>query len=69
MLYYYLRPGSFRKSESENNSIEHPSEGLGNSKINNAKVATTVTEALQLIEAGFDYVCDMGEIKIFRKRK
>jgi len=34
-----------------------------------AKVATTVTEALQLIEAGFDHVCDMGEVKLFRKRK
>ncbi len=35
----------------------------------NAKVATNMTEALRLIEAGFDFVCDMGDAKIFRKRK
>jgi len=34
-----------------------------------AKTARTEIEALQLIEAGFEYVCDMGEVKIFRKRR
>jgi integrase len=34
-----------------------------------AKTARTETEALQLIEAGFEYVCDIGEVKIFRKRR
>jgi hypothetical protein len=34
-----------------------------------AKVAKSETEALQLIEAGFDFVCTMGESKLFRKRK
>jgi integrase len=34
-----------------------------------AKTAKTETEALQLVEAGFDYVCSMGEVKLFRKRK
>jgi hypothetical protein len=33
------------------------------------KVATNVTEALQLIEAGFDYVTEMDGVKLFRKRK
>ena len=31
--------------------------------------AKTEAEALQLIEAGFEYVCDIGDAKIFRKRK
>jgi len=34
-----------------------------------AKTASTVEEALKLIEAGFEYVCDMNGIKLFRKRK
>ena len=34
-----------------------------------SKVAKTVKEACQLIEAGFEYVCDINETKIFRKRK
>jgi integrase len=34
-----------------------------------AKLAKTEVEALQLVEAGFEYVCSMGESKIFRKRK
>jgi hypothetical protein len=33
------------------------------------KAARTETEALQLIEAGFEYVCTVGEAKLFRKRK
>jgi hypothetical protein len=33
------------------------------------KVARTVEEACQLVEAGFEYVCEMDGAKIFRKRK
>jgi hypothetical protein len=29
----------------------------------------TVAEASQLIEAGFEYVTDMENVKLFRKRK
>ncbi|MGB9683200.1 MAG: site-specific integrase, partial [bacterium] len=31
--------------------------------------ARTVEEARKLIEEGFEYVCDMDGVKIFRKRK
>jgi integrase len=31
--------------------------------------AKTVQDAQKLVEAGFDYVCDFGELKLFRKRK
>jgi len=34
-----------------------------------SKVANTIEETCQLVEAGFDYVCNIGEAKIFRKRK
>jgi integrase len=34
-----------------------------------AKTARTETEVLQLIEAGFEFVCDIGDAKIFRKRR
>ena len=34
-----------------------------------SKVATTVPETCELVELGFEYVCDMGGAKIFRKRK
>lgn len=34
-----------------------------------AKTARTETEALKLIEAGFEYVCTIEEAKLFRKRK
>ena len=33
------------------------------------KAAETVKEAGELIELGFEYVCDIGSIKLFRKRK
>jgi len=33
------------------------------------KVARTVEEATQFIEAGFQYVTDVGEVKLFRKLK
>jgi hypothetical protein len=33
------------------------------------RVAHTVEEARNLIEAGFEYVCGMGKTKLFRKRK
>jgi integrase len=31
--------------------------------------AKDVQEAQKLVEAGFEYVCDFGEVKLFRKRK
>ena len=34
-----------------------------------SKVAGTIEEACNLIEAGFEYVTDMDNVKIFRKRK
>ena len=34
-----------------------------------ARTARTEAEALKLIEAGFEYVCDIGDAKLFRKRK
>jgi len=33
------------------------------------KAATTVREATELIESGFEYVCDLEKVKLFRKRK
>lgn len=33
------------------------------------KVARTEKEVSQLIEAGFEYVCDLDDAKCFRKRK
>jgi len=37
--------------------------------MNHAGTARTEAEALQLIETGFEYVTDFGEVKLFRKRK
>jgi hypothetical protein len=34
-----------------------------------AKIARTETEALQYIEAGFEYQFSMGEARFFRKRR
>ncbi len=31
--------------------------------------AKTVEDAQKLVEAGFEYVCDFGEVKLFRRRK
>jgi hypothetical protein len=31
--------------------------------------AKTVLDAQKLVEAGFEYVCDFSEVKLFRKRK
>jgi hypothetical protein len=31
--------------------------------------AGTIEEAKQLIEAGFEFVCEMQEVKLFKKRK
>jgi integrase len=33
------------------------------------KAAANVKEATDLIEAGFEYVCEMSTVKLFRKRK
>jgi integrase len=34
-----------------------------------AKIAHNETEAIQLIETGFEFICDMNGTKLFRKRK
>lgn len=34
-----------------------------------SKVAKTIDEARKLVESGFDYVCEMDELKLFRKPK
>lgn len=33
------------------------------------RTAKTVEEASKLVEAGFEYVTEMGGVKLFRKRK
>jgi len=33
------------------------------------KVARTVNEAKELIESGFEYVCEIDGVKLFRKSK
>ncbi len=33
------------------------------------KVARTSNETQDLIETGFEYICDHGDLKFFRKRK
>jgi len=33
------------------------------------KLANNVEEASKLVEVGFEYVCEYGDAKIFRKRK
>ncbi|MEM4733784.1 MAG: hypothetical protein QXD70_04565 [Candidatus Bathyarchaeia archaeon] len=32
-------------------------------------IAHSIEEACKLVEAGFEYVCDFGAYKLFRKRK
>ena len=34
-----------------------------------SKAASTTEEALKLVEVGFEYVCEIGEARVFRKRK
>lgn len=34
-----------------------------------SKVARTIEEARMLVEAGFEYVCEVEGAKLFRKRK
>jgi hypothetical protein len=34
-----------------------------------SKAATTMEEVYKLVDASFEYVCDVGEAKIFRKIK
>ena len=33
------------------------------------RAAANVKEATELIEAGYEYVCDMENVRLFRKRK
>lgn len=41
----------------------------GDSDEFNCKIARNEKDATELIEAGFEYVCDMENAKFFRKRK
>ncbi len=41
----------------------------GNNEEYVSKVARTIDEAKVLVEAGFEYVCDVEDAKLFRKRK
>ena len=34
-----------------------------------SKVAKTINEARKLVESGFEYVCEIEDAKLFRKRK
>jgi len=42
---------------------------LSSSNDYHVKVASTVEEAVKLVEVGFEFVTDMNGDKIFRKRK
>lgn len=41
----------------------------GNDEEYISKVAKTIDEARMLVEAGFEYVCEIEKAKLFRKRK
>ena len=48
----------------------HLAQGFANhSEDYTCKTAKSIDEATKLIEAGFEYVCDMDGVKLFRKRK
>ena len=48
----------------------HLAQGLLNtSEDYNCKTARSVDEAVKLVEFGFEYVCEIDELKLFRKRK
>ena len=53
MLYIQLEEGLFKEENEEYI----------------CKVAETVQEMRTLVEAGFEYVCDLNGAKVFRKRK
>jgi integrase len=42
---------------------------VNNSDEYTSRVARTIDEACKLVEAGFEYVCDIDNVKLFRKRK
>ncbi len=33
------------------------------------KAATTIRQASELIEVGYEYICEIDDVKLFRKRK
>ena len=49
--------------------IEHALFNSGRNDQFTTKVAETVEEVCELVEAGFEYVTDIDQKKIFRKRK
>ncbi len=34
-----------------------------------SKAATTIRQASELIEVGYEYICEIDDVKLFRKRK
>ncbi len=34
-----------------------------------SKAAETIEDARKLVEAGFEYICEIEDVKLFRKRK
>jgi integrase/Zn ribbon nucleic-acid-binding protein len=54
---------SLQNTEIYTHLIEFESDEYGSA------AAETVEEAKKLIESGFEYVCDMQDVKLFRKRK
>ncbi len=42
---------------------------IGENEEYTSKVARTINDARVLVDAGFEYVCDVEDVKLFRKRK
>lgn len=69
-VYYVMQ---FLGHRNINNTLKYIQSGNALFKNENeafiCKVASTVEEAKELIEVGFEYVCEFGDVKAFRKRK
>ena len=50
-------------------NLEQAVFGESNSQEFHVKVAHNLEEACELVKVGFDYVCEMEDAKLFRKRK
>jgi len=75
MTYYKTRDPIFTMQQAGHKKLEttliyaHLIDHIDNKDDWVCKVAETVDEAVRLVEAGFEYVCDFNGVKIFRKRK
>jgi integrase len=83
--FHTLRPWKATTEYAKTKDILHVMRMLGHRNIQNtllytllinfesdeyhSATATTVQDAQKLVEAGFEYVCDFNEVKVFRKRK